>query len=193
MLDWLVSNPIAYIGAILVILVGGTLLKRAVNRGVNRAVQNTQHGITADQTGNPHIEQMILSQSLELHFDAPLERVAPLLSEVRMPLLFNRIGELGWGDRRTMEEALSYGHLEPMGNRCRARMLWGQDSQGMPGIESDWKALRKRLTKAAEAAGITVIQHQGPRMNRVPISDLPSHLRPEQSALADHRWQSAEG
>lgn len=132
MFDWLVSNPIAYIGAILVILVGGTMLKRAVNRGVNRAVHHTQ------------------------------------------------------------QRALSYGTLEATDGGTRARMLWCSDSGGLPTIDGDWKALRKRLTKAAEAAGIVVTEHQRPRMNRVQIGDLPGHLRPEQSALADHRWQTVE-
>lgn len=192
MLDWLVSNPIAYIVAVLVIVIGGTMLKRAVNRGVSRAVHNTEHGITADQVGNPAVEQMIMSQSVELHLQAPLQQVQPLLAQVRMPMLFNRIGELGWGDRQTEAEARSYGRLEATGTGTRARMLWCEDSRGMPTIESDWRTLRKRLTKAAETAGISVLEHQGPRMNRVPIADMPDYLSPHQSGLADHRWQSVE-
>lgn len=192
MFDW-VNSQATFVIALVGVIVLAVLARTWRRRTLDRAVHNVENGVTADQVGNPHVEKMILSQSVELHFDAPLEVVEPLLAQVRMPMLFNRIGETGWGDRKTEQEAQSFGRLEVLGNRTRARMLWGQDSNGMPVIESDWRALRKRLTKAATDAGIAVTEHQGARMRRTPIEDLPHYLGPHQAALGQHRWQSAEG
>ncbi len=192
MFDW-VNSQATFVIALVGVIVLAVLARTWRRRPLDRAVPHVENGVPADQLGNPHVEKMILSQSVELHFDAPVDLVEPLLAQVqreRTTAVEYIVGDVG---PETEQEAQSFGRLEVLGNRTRARLLWGQDSNGMPVIESDWRALRKRLTKAATDAGIAVTEHQGARMRRTPIEDLPHYLGPHQAALGQHRWQSAEG
>lgn len=190
MLDW-IDNQTTFVIVLVAVLVLGFVVRLWRRRMLDRAVHNVEHGVTADQAGSPTVEKTILSQSVELHFAAPVEQVVPVLAQTKLPFMFSKVGERGWADRPTVEEAESYGQLEPTATGSRARMLWCKDSGGLAPIEADWRTLRKRLVKAAEAAGIGVDEQQGPRMERVPLGDAPAHLRPEQAALAPHQWRAA--
>lgn len=193
MSDWFQDNIQLVGGLALVAVVVLSIVVRRGKRGMlDRAVHNVENGITADTSGDAAIDTAIMSQSVELHFDAPVERVAQVLGGVKLPFMLERLGDQAWGDRKTVEESQSYGRLEATATGCRARMLRFADANGLTPVEPDWRKLRERLAKAATAAGIAVTQVQGPRMNRVPIGAMPAHLRPEQAGLAPHRWQSAD-
>lgn len=129
--------------------------------------------------------------SVELHVAAHMAQVLPILAGVKFPFMLERLGDREWADRPKIEDATTWGRLEPIDGGTRARLLWGTDSGGMTPTASDWTKLRARLAKAAAEAGIATTEHQGARMRRLPLTDV-SALTPQAAYLTKHRWQAVD-